>query len=80
MNAEEVWRVLDEPWRVAFDEAWASWGAGCFGIGAVAVRNGQIVARGRNRILEQKKGPGVLADQPLDDIGLDAQACRRRAA
>lgn len=62
-SAAEAWGELSAPWRVAFDEAWDSWCAGCFGIGAVAVdADGAIVARGRNRVLEQKSAPGVLAD------------------
>lgn len=62
-TAEQTWDSLSDPWQTAFDEAWDSWCAGCFGIGAVAVDGtGAIVARGRNRVLEQKTTPGVLAD------------------
>lgn len=62
-SAGETWGELSPPWQAAFDEAWDSWCAGCFGIGAVAVDDaGTIVARGRNRVLEQKSTPGVLAD------------------
>jgi tRNA(adenine34) deaminase len=62
-SAASVWNGLPEPWRAAFDEAWASWCRGCFGIGAVAVDDdGAIVARGRNRVLEERREPGVIAD------------------
>ena len=60
-----MWAALGPEWQAAFDEAWASWSSGCFGIGAVAVRDGAVVARGRNRILETKAEPGVLADTML---------------
>lgn len=62
VSAESTWQSLSDPWRAAFDEAWTSWSNGCFGIGAVAVRDGEIVARGRNRVLEPKSEPGVIAD------------------
>ncbi len=66
MGPADVWNELASPWQAAFDEAWASWSAGCFGIGAVAVDEaGEIVARGRNRVLEQKSAPGVLADTAI---------------
>ena len=56
-SAEEAWRALERPWQAAFEEAWASWRAGCFGIGAVlAGDDGTVVARGRNRVLEQAGG------------------------
>jgi tRNA(Arg) A34 adenosine deaminase TadA len=60
-TAEQAWDALDAPWRAAFDEAWASFRAGCFGIGAVlANADGDIVARGRNRVLERRgEGPAL---------------------
>ena len=62
-SAQTAWDRLSAPWQAAFDEAWTSWCHGCFGIGAVAVdETGDIVARGRNRVLEPKSEPGVLAD------------------
>jgi len=61
-SAEEAWSELSPYWQAAFGEAWDSWCAGCFGIGAVAVKDDQIVATGRNRVLEARTVPGVLAD------------------
>ena len=45
---------LGPAWRRAFDEAWKSFQAGNFGIGAVLVdpADGQIVSAGRNRVAQ----------------------------
>jgi tRNA(adenine34) deaminase len=60
--AEGAWNDLPEPWQASLGEAWGSWKAGSVGIGAVVVHNqGDIVSRGRNRILESPTCPGVLA-------------------
>lgn len=66
--------MLDDPsWVAAFEEAWASWKAGCFGIGAVVVGpDGDIVARGRNRVLEARTEPGVLAGTMLAHAEMNA--------
>lgn len=62
-SAETAWSSLSSPWQAAFDEAWTSWCNGCFGIGAVAVgQGGEVVARGRNRVLEPRSEVGILAD------------------
>lgn len=66
MSAGEWWDALGGPWQAAFEEAWASWRAGSLGIGAVVVGPaGELVARGRNRLLDQRTDVGVLADTPL---------------
>lgn len=52
--------------RRALELAWESTCAGSFGIGAVAVQsNGEVVATGRNRILEVGPGEDVIANSSL---------------
>ena len=60
--AQEWWAGLETPWQVAFEEAWSSWRSGSLGIGAVVVDpGGEVVARGRNRLLGARDEPGMLA-------------------
>ncbi|MEQ9162354.1 MAG: deaminase, partial [Ilumatobacter fluminis] len=61
-DANDAWNELSEPWRLAVTEAWTSWCADCFGIGAVATQGETVVAAGRNRVLEARREPGVIAD------------------
>jgi len=62
----DAWNALDEPWRAALEEAWASWCAGSAGVGAVVVdREGVIVAHGRNRRHDPRVVEGVLAGTPI---------------
>lgn len=61
-GAHEEWGGLPTPWRITLEEAWQSWCDGSAGVGAVLVDGeGAVVARGRNRILDQRTEPGVLA-------------------
>jgi tRNA(Arg) A34 adenosine deaminase TadA len=54
------------PMRQALELAWTSFVAGSFGIGAVAVdAAGEVLATGRNRILESEPGDDVLAGSSL---------------
>ena len=50
------------PWRAAFDEAWHSWSAGNFGIGAVLYdpATDEVISRGRNRVLQATPEPKLL--------------------
>jgi tRNA(Arg) A34 adenosine deaminase TadA len=46
-----LWQTLEEPWRIALEQAWAAYRAGSLPIGAVVVdADNQVVGRGRNRI------------------------------
>lgn len=64
--AREACERLDDPWRVALDEAWLSWRSGCAGVGAViSDSSGRIVSVGRNRMIEPRTEPGVLASTTL---------------
>ena len=64
------------PWRAAFDEAWASWCAGNFGIGAVLFdpEADEIVTRGRNRVEEQPGAPGQIAGNFMAHAEMNAFA------
>lgn len=63
LDSPADWDELAEPWRVAYQQAWESWCAGSYGIGACLADpgDGSIVAVGRNRITEGRDVPGVLA-------------------
>lgn len=74
-GAREAYEVLDEPWRVALDEAWQSWRSGSAGVGAVISDSaGGIVAVGRNRMIEERTAPGVLASTGLAHAEMNALA------
>jgi tRNA(Arg) A34 adenosine deaminase TadA len=65
---------LSPTWREAFDLAWQSWCAGSLGIGAVLADNtGTVVARGRNRVLENAT-TGQLAGTLIAHAEMDAFA------
>ena len=71
---------LDEPWRVAFDEAWASWVAGNFGIGAAVVdpADGSVVSSGRNRVAQAEREPGLLSGNMTAHAEMNAFAALDR--
>ena len=80
MDAEQRWSDSGPFWQAAFDQAWASWRDGCFGIGAVVVdadadptSDRAIVARDRNRVLSAPT-PGVLAGTMLAHAEINALA------
>lgn len=75
-EARRAYEALDEPWRVAIAEAWTSWAGGSAGVGAVVSRSstGEIVAVGRNRMLEPRAEPGVLASTSLAHAEMNALA------
>jgi tRNA(adenine34) deaminase len=65
-TALEAWSSLSPAWQATVDEAWTSWSRGSAGVGCVvADAAGEIVARGRNRMLEPKSVPHELASTPL---------------
>jgi tRNA(adenine34) deaminase len=51
------WRELEPEWRAAFELAWEAFGAGTIPVGAVVTRNGEIIARGRNRLFDPSPPP-----------------------
>ena len=70
-TSTETWKALPLPWQVAFEEAWASFRAGNFGVGAVLTEApdhpdavdgiGPIVAAGRNRVAQTQRAPRTLS-------------------
>ena len=74
-DARNAYEALDRPWQLAFDEAWTSWGGGSAGVGAViSDAVGHIVSVGRNRMLEPRTEPGVLASASMAHAEMNALA------
>lgn len=74
-GATQAYGALDEPWRIALDQAWLSWRSGCAGVGAViSDATGAIVSVGRNRMIEERSEPGVLASTALAHGEMNALA------
>ena len=72
---------LEHPgWRAAFDEAWASWCSGNYGIGAALIDPATlaVVSQGRNRVAERTDEPGVLAGNFLAHAEMNAFAALPR--
>lgn len=62
-----LWASLEQPWRECLREAWEAYKAGAYPFGAVVVDpQGQVVARGRNRI--RHEAPNPLAHAELDAL------------
>ncbi|MEM9520497.1 MAG: deaminase [Actinomycetota bacterium] len=72
--------IPNGPWRAAFDEAWASWCGGNFGIGAVLVNpeDQSIVTRGRNRVEEKPTELRQLAGNLTAHAEMNAYAALER--
>lgn len=75
--ATDTWNGLSLPWQVAFDEAWASFRAGNFGIGAVLAdpaADDAIVAAGRNRVAQQQRVARTLSGNMMAHAEMNAMA------
>ena len=78
MTAQAAFEALDEPWQLAFGEAWRSWASGSAGVGAVISHtDGHVLCTGRNRMIEERREPGVLASTTLADAEMNALAVLR---
>src|SRR5712692_6148245 len=53
----DTWEVLEPAWREAFRLAWEAFGAGTIPVGAVVTRDGEVIARGRNRLFDPSPPP-----------------------
>lgn len=68
-----IWERLSPPWQVAVEEAWAAYCNGSLPHGAVITdADGQIVARGRNRISEKAVAGMVLHGHRLAHAEINA--------
>ncbi len=74
------WDELDPAWRVVFDEAWTSFRAGNFGIGAALVdpSSGEVVAVGRNRVADRERVPGLISGNMTAHAEMNAFAALDR--
>lgn len=60
-------------WRAALHEAWTAYLHGSYPIGAVVVdAGGQVIARGRNRLGEERKVEGVISGHRLGHAEVNA--------
>lgn len=83
-TSTETWKALPLPWQVAFEEAWASFRAGNFGVGAVLTEApdhpdavdgiGPIVAAGRNRVAQTQRAPRTLSGNMMAHAEMNACA------
>jgi tRNA(adenine34) deaminase len=65
-NAAGLWAGLDEPWQVAFGQAWEALRRGSIAVGACASSpDGQVVAASRNRVSEADGPPGEVFGSSL---------------
>lgn len=83
-----MWEKLSAPWQAAIEMAWEAYCAGTIPIGAVvADANGNIVSRGRNRIMEKTAPKGQVCNNELAHAELNAllslnlsyEECRKSA-
>jgi tRNA(Arg) A34 adenosine deaminase TadA len=63
---------LETPWQVAFEEAWEAWRCGSLPIGAAIVLDGEVIARGRNRLGEAHTLVGFLAGTNIAHAEINA--------
>lgn len=75
--AKDTWNDLSLPWQVAFDEAWASFRSGNFGVGAVLAdpaADDAIVTAGRNRVNQQQRVARTLTGNMMAHAEMNAMA------
>ncbi len=75
-----AWESLAPWWRLAFEEAWAWWTDGNFGIGAVLVdpATADVVAVGRNRVAQGDPAPRTLTGNMTAHAEMNAFAALDR--
>jgi tRNA(adenine34) deaminase len=67
-------RLVDGVWRDCFELAWEAFRAGTIPVGAIVVEHGEVIARGRNRIMDKEAPPRQLADTFLAHAEINALA------
>ncbi len=68
-----MWDQLAAPWQAAIEQAWQAYCHGCVPIGAVITdAEGQIIARGRNRIYDQAAEIGRVNGSRVAHAEIDA--------
>ncbi len=68
-----MWETLSLPWQAALEMAWEAYCAGTVPIGAVvADTKGNIVSRGRNRIMEKNAPKGQVCNNGLAHAEINA--------
>ncbi len=72
-DVQKAWVALIEPWRLAFELAFAAFRAGSVPVGAVIVADeGGVVARGRSRSGESEAPPRQVAGSYLAHAEINA--------
>jgi len=72
-DAQKAWLALTEPWRLAFELAFAAFQAGSVPVGAVIVAaDGNVVAHGRSRSNEREAPPRQVAGSHLAHAEINA--------
>jgi tRNA(Arg) A34 adenosine deaminase TadA len=72
-DARQAWRGLAEPWRLAFELAFAAFQAGSVPVGAVIVSgDGGVIARGRSRSNEREAPHRQVSDSHLAHAEINA--------
>ena len=75
VDAAAAWEALSRPWQCCITQAWTSWRSGSAGVGCVIVDDTEdVVAVGRNRMLEPRSEPNVLASTTLAHAEMNALA------
>ena len=79
-SGADVLAELPAPWRLAFEQAWLSWCAGNFGIGAVLVDPADmaVVSVGRNRVAQSTDEAGLLSGNMTAHAEMNAFAALDR--
>lgn len=68
-----MWEKLSPPWRAALEMAWEAYCSGTVPIGAVIVdADGNIVSRGRNRIMEDTAPKSHICNSKLAHAEINA--------
>ncbi len=67
------WADKVHPWQACLEEAWEACCSGCVPIGAVVTgQEGEILARGRNRIFEDHAPAGMICQNELAHAEMNA--------